>query len=139
MMIVRQYGAVIHSVEPSFDARAMTEIGFRRAGTFSMPAAEFFEVFERVTEHALTASAEGDVKDAAEQALLASLLEDLRALEARLGPDEVLLVESRPGHDYPKTRDRTRTVVVGGIENRLHFSWTVEPPLRLGVYRRRRG
>ena len=136
-MILRRYGTTVQSVEPKFDSRAMTEIGFLRTRSFSMPAEEFFEVYEPVGERALTAEAEGDVKDEAEQALLASLEEQIEALRAGLAEGDVLLVESEPGKDYPKTRDRTHTRVVDGIENRLHFQWTVDPPLRLGVYRRR--
>jgi hypothetical protein len=51
----------------------------------------------------------------------------------------LLMIESQPGRDYPKLRDQTKVEVVGGIENRLHFTWTVDPPLRVGIYRRRGG
>lgn len=135
-MIARRYGTNIQSVEPNFDSRAMTEIGFRRTSDLSVPAEEFLRTHEKVGERALTAAAEGDVKDDAETALLASLRERLEALEAEVGPGHVLLVESEPGHDYPKTRDRTEVRVVG-YENRLHFSWSIDPPLRIGIYRRR--
>ncbi len=135
-MIVRQYGSTVQSVTPKFDARAMTEIGFQRSSTYSAPAEEFFAHYEKVDERALSAAAEGDVKDEAEQALLVSLERQLEALVAELGPEHVLLIENQPGQDYPKTRDRTETRVVG-YENRLYFYWTVDPPLRLGVYRRK--
>ncbi len=135
-MILRRYGTTVQSVEPNFDSRAMTEIGFQRTPARSLPTEEFLDAYEKVDERALTANAEGDVKDDAERALLASLKQQLEALEAEVGPDRVLVVESMPGTDYPKTRDRTETRVVG-YENRLYFFWTVEPPLRLGVYRKR--
>ncbi|HEX6939050.1 MAG TPA: hypothetical protein VF158_06530 [Longimicrobiales bacterium] len=135
-MIVRRYGTTVQSVEPHFDSRAMTEIAFRRTSALSIPADAFFEQYERVGEHALDAAAEGDVKDEVERAVLAKLRERLEALEAEVGADHVLLIESEPGRDYPKTRDRTETRVVG-YENRLYFFWSIDPPLRVGVYRRK--
>lgn len=136
-MIVRRYGSTVQSVEPNFDSRAMTEVGFQRTSELSLPADEFFGRYERVEVRALTAATEGDVKDEAEQAVLASLREQIDAMERELGEGQLLLVENQPGLDYPKTRDRTTTIVVGGVENRLHFSWTVDPPLKLAVFRRR--
>lgn len=135
-MIVRRYGSTVQSVSPNFDSRAMTEIGFQRTADFSLAADEFEKSFEKLEERALSAETEGDVKDEAERALLDTLERKIAALEAEVGEDHVLMVENRPGHDYPKTRDRTETRVVG-YENRLYFFWTIEPPLRLGVYRRR--
>ena len=46
------------------------------------------------------------------------------------------MVESEQGVDYPKTHTLQKTVVIEG-ENRFHFTTTVQPPLRLGVYRRK--
>ena len=40
-MIVRRYGSWYHSVTPSFNPSAMTEIGFRRDRQHSFPADEF--------------------------------------------------------------------------------------------------
>src|SRR5690606_29093825 len=137
-MIVRRYGMTVQSVAPNCDSRAMTEIGFQRTNDLVMPAEEFLERHERVDGRELTATAEGDVKDEAEQALLASLLEQLQALEAEVGEGHVLLVENQPGQDYPKTRDRTTNVIVAG-QNRLYFHWTVDPPLKLGIYRAKGG
>ena len=73
------------------------------------------------------------MQDAAEQELLERLEAQLDALESSLAEGEVLLVESE-SDDHPKTRDRKEPVIVDG-ENRLHFHWWVEPPLRIGVYR----
>src|SRR5690554_7902936 len=72
-MIIRRYGTTVQSVQPNFDARAMTEISFRRTSGYSASFEEFSEAYERVDERALTATAEGDVKDEAERALLDSL------------------------------------------------------------------
>src|SRR5690606_13352497 len=95
-MIARRYGTTVQSVAPNFDSRAMTEIGFQRTNELVMPADEFLERYERVDGRELTAAAEGDVKDEAEQVLLASLLEQLQALEAEVGDGHVLLVENQP-------------------------------------------
>jgi len=136
-MLVRRYGRVVQSVVPNFDSRAMNEIGFQRTQDLVLDVEEFERDYERVGEESLVATAEGDVKVDVEQAVLDSLLQQLGELQAGLGDGELLLVESQPGRDYPKMRDKTTVQVVGGIENRLHFTWTVDPPLRLGVYRRR--
>ncbi len=53
-----------------------------------------------------------------------------------LNEGELLLVENQQGVDYPKVRDRKEGIIVEG-ENRLYFHWRVDPPIRLGLYRRR--
>lgn len=134
-MILKRYGSSVQSVETNFDARALTEIGFRRDQRLSMPAEAFESGFEKVDERALTASAAGPVQDEAEEALLADLEEQLAAWLGELGEGEVLLVESEQGQDYPKTRCQQKTVVEQG-ETRPHFQFTVDPALRLARYRR---
>ena len=47
-MIYRRYGGSLHSVVPSFDSKALTEIGFRRDHTHSHPADEFAASHEKV-------------------------------------------------------------------------------------------
>ncbi|HET9984602.1 MAG TPA: hypothetical protein VFQ38_13480 [Longimicrobiales bacterium] len=135
-MIVRRFGSSVGSVVPAFNALALTEIVFARAPGLSMPATEFFESYERVGEKELRAETEGDVQLTAEEQLLDRLRAELEAAEAALGPGEVLLIESEPGRDYPKTREHTDTLVVEG-ENRLYFHWRVDPPLRVGIFRPR--
>jgi hypothetical protein len=136
-LIVRQYGNRVHSVEPNFDARAMNEIGFRRDNEWTMPADEFHQAYEKREAHELTAAAEGEVQGEAEEALLQSLHEQLQAVAgAAAGGDGVLFIESEQGVDYPKTRHTQQTQVVDG-DNRLYFRFTVEPPLRVAVYRKR--
>lgn len=138
-MIVRRYGSTVQSVVPNFDSRAMTEIGFLRTTDLVIPAAEFESLYEQVEERALVATSEGEIKNDSEQALLDDLLAQIAELRAGLAEGMVLLVESQAGRDYPKLRDHTTVKVVGGLENRLHFAWRVDPPLRLGLYRRRVG
>lgn len=135
-MIAKQYGTKILSVEPNFDSRAMNEVGFRRDNEWSMPTDEFFEAYEKTESHELTAAAEGEVQGEAEENLLHSLQEQLLAVADTAGEDGVLLVESEQGVDYPKTRHTTTTQVVEGA-NRLYFRFTIEPPLRVAVYRKR--
>lgn len=136
-MILKRYGNTYHSVEPNFDARALTEIGFRRNRAFSIPAEEFRERYEKLREETVAAQAEGEIHDAVEQELLRRLEGGVAALRQGLQEGEVLVVESLEGDDYPKTRDRKQSVVVDG-QNRFYFYWWVEPPLRLGVYREKR-
>lgn len=135
-MILRRYGKTVQSVEPNFNARAMNEIGFLKTDAFSMPADEFESSYERAAEHELVAHAEGDVQHEAEERLLQHLREQLDRLLAGLSNDDVLLVESEMGKDYPKMRERVTNVVVES-ENRLHFTRTIDPPLRMGVYTKR--
>jgi len=132
-MIFRKYGSKVESVEPNFDSRAMNEIGFQRTNETSLATDEFEQRYTRVGGRELTAQAEGGVQDEAEKAVLAALLSQIQEMQAALKPGEVLLVESELGKDYPKTREKQRTIVVDG-ENRLRFERTVEPPLRIGVY-----
>ncbi|MGE0160474.1 MAG: hypothetical protein AB7T31_13770 [Gemmatimonadales bacterium] len=133
-MIFRRYGNTYHSVELNFDSKALNEIGFRRDKVESI-AADDLEAFEKKTTHQLDAEAEGDVQDETEQLLLERLAEQLLAVDRNLGPDEVLVVENDQGNDWPKTKQKTTNVIVGG-ENRLHFSYTMAPPLRATVWRR---
>jgi hypothetical protein len=135
-MILKRYGTTVQSVEINFDARAMTEVGFRRDRQFSIPSAEFDSQYELVDSLELKSKADGDVQDEAERALLAGLEAQLRDLDARLPEGEVLLIENEQGVDYPKTVDEKKNVIVEG-QNRLHFYWQIEPPLRLGRYRKR--
>jgi hypothetical protein len=134
-VIAKRYGTKIQSVTPNFDARAMNEIGFQRDNEWSEPTEEFFEKYEKVETHELTAAAEGEVQGEAEEKLLESLQDQLMAVAKTVG-EGVLLIESEQGRDYPKTR-HTQTNQVVGHENRLYFRFTVEPPLRVAVYRRR--
>ena len=109
-MILRRYGSSVHSVAVDFNPKALTEIRFREYQQASLPTDEFLADHARVRRHDIAATAEG----------------------------EVVLIESEQGTDYPKTCTQQRTVVEG-IENRLHFTSSVRPPLRIGVYRKKGG
>jgi len=132
-MILRRYGRKILSVRPNFDSRAMTEIGFVRDGEAELGIDEFEERYARRDGREFTAQARGDVQGEVEDSVLATLQEQLTALEAGLESGAVLLIENEQGVDQPKTRG-TQTTTVVASENRLVFEYTIEPPLRLGIY-----
>ena len=134
-MIYRRYGSTWHSVEADFDSNAMNEINFRRDRTASIPAEEIESSWERVSEHELVERKEGDVQGEVEQELLDDLLEQLGEITGDLAEDEIVLVENEQGRDWPKTRQEQKNVIREG-QNRLYFHIRVEPPLRVGVYRK---
>lgn len=136
-MILRRYGTNVQSVEPNFDAHAMTEIGFLRTDDFRSDADEFEAEYERADLRELHATATGEVQSEVEQAVLEDLKSRLRALEDEQD-GRVLVIENRPGVDPPKTRGDQTGRVVQGV-NRLVFEYTVDPPLRVGIYQRKGG
>lgn len=135
-MILKRYGTTVQSVDPNFESAALNEIGFRRDREWSLPAEEFEAGYERLTVHELSAEAEGPVQDHTEQLLLDRLEERLLELEAGLESGCVLMLENGDGHDYPKTRQQMKNVIVEG-ENKFFFSYSVAPSLRMGVYRKK--
>jgi len=135
-MILKQYGNSYHSVETNFNSRALTEVGFRRDRAFSISMEEFEAAYEKVSESTFAPETEGDVHDHAEDDLLKTLEGHVNEALQALGQGELLVIENREGEDYPKTRDKKKNVVVDG-ENRFYFYWRIDPPLRLGVYRKR--
>ena len=132
-MIYKRYGNTLHSVEPDFDSNAMSEITFRRDREDQIAVDAFESEYEEVSQHELSAKGEGDVQGEAEQALLDDLLEQVEAIVEGLGDDQIVVVESEQGRDWPKTRQEQKNVIVEG-QNRLYFYVRVEPPLRIGVY-----
>ena len=133
-MILKRYGTSYHSVELNFDSKALNEIGFRRDRETQIPVEAFEEGWTLESTHELTAEAEGRVQDATEADLLDKLEYQIRALLDDLESGQALVFENTDGQDYPKTRQSTQNVVVEG-ENKLHFTYTVAPALRFGVYR----
>jgi hypothetical protein len=123
---------------PNFDARAMTEIGFTRDGRLSIPTGDFDSGYYRLGGHELTARAEGTVQGEVEEAVLASLSEQLNRIAGELQDDQLVFIENVPGTDQPKTVGAQKTLAQEG-ENRLRFEYVVDPPLRVGIYQRRTG
>lgn len=131
-MIFRRYGTSYQSVDLNFDSKALNEVGFRRNHGESIAAEGFDEAHPAAATHELVAQAEGDVQDHTEQLLLDRLQEQVEAILGGLSEGQFLVVENDQGHDWPKTRQDTKNVIVEG-ENRLHFTYTVHPPLRISV------
>lgn len=134
-MIFRRYGSTYQSVDVNFDALALNEIGFRRNREESVSLEVFDEGFQKIQRHELIAEAEGEVQSETEQLLLERLKARVDQLSVDLGESDVLVVENEQGHDWPKTRQKTSNVIVDG-ENRLHFQYSIDPPLRISVLRR---
>lgn len=134
-MIFRRYGTAYQSVDLNFDSLALNEIAFRRNREESIEADGFDDAYEVLATHELEAESEGDVQDETEDVLLQKLEAQVRELMEALGDDQLLVIENQQGHDWPKTKQKTSNVVVDG-ENRLHFRYTVAPPLRITVRRR---
>jgi len=135
-MILRVYGTWYHSVQPNLNSRALTEVGFLRDGVFSMEVEEFHATHEKLDEKAFAPETEGKVLHQAEEELLDALKAGVVEAMENLRAGEILVVENRENKDRPKTRDTKKHVVVDG-ENRLYFYWRIDPPLRLGVYRKK--
>ena len=136
-MILRRFGGTVGAVAPEFHATAFNELQFLRRPGFSLSWEEFAATYERRGGLALEAETEGRVQVEVETALLDALQARIAEAERTLGPEEILLLESLPGRDYPRTHESTETVVDEG-RNRLHFYYSIDPPLKLGIYRRRR-
>lgn len=132
-MILRRYGSKMHSVRPDFYHGSITEISFVRDGALALDVEEFAERYVRRGGREFTARAKGGVQGEVKHQVLESLQEQLAELERALEDGTVLLIESRHGVDHPKARGKQTTIVVEA-ENRLVFEYTIDPPLRLGVF-----
>lgn len=135
-MILRRYGSKYASVTPNFDSRAMTEIGFTRDGALNLDADEFAHRYERMEGREFAPTTSGDVQGEVEDALLEELIGMLGGLHDGLDDGQILVIENEQGVNHPKTRGKQSTGVVEG-QNRLSFEYTVDPPLRVGIYRAR--
>lgn len=126
-MILRRYGSTFESVDTAFDPNALTEIGFRRNRAFSVPSEEFEAGWQRVRVHEMGPRTTGPVQIKAEGELLETVQEELDGLLEALEEGEVLVVENQQGVDWPKTCH---------VQKQSHFEHWVEPPLRIGIYRK---
>lgn len=132
-MIIRRYGSRFHSVALDFDPAAMTEVGFRRDGEQEWDAEEFLAGHLMVREEEVIAESTDAVQEAAERTMLQALKEKVLAIHDALGDGQFLSVESKVGVDYPRTRyDRTTT-------GQKEFSYTLDRPLRLGIWEQKAG
>lgn len=135
-MIFRRYGTTYQSVDMEFAAEALNEIGFRRNREAAIPVDDFDSEYEHQETVELTAEAEGLVQNETEQVLLDRLAEKVQEQVARLEEGGILVVENENGKDYPRTRQETKTVPKRG-ENRLHFEYSMNTPLRVALYRKK--
>lgn len=131
-MIFRRYGTTYQSVDLAFDAKALNEVSFRRNREVSHETEAFESVYATVRTEELTAEAEGSVQSEVEAAMLDKLTAQVEEMRGGLADGEVLVVENEQGHDHPKPRQETKNVIVQG-ENKLHFHYTIRPPLRVSV------
>lgn len=134
-MILRTYGDKLHSVEIRFDSRAFNEVGFRRDRDTSFDVGEFEGEWERVRGEEIADHGKGRVQDETQQRMLENMRGHLERLVEGLGEDEVVRIES-PDTDWPKLRDTQTTIVEEG-KNVLHFDAWVDPPLRVGIWKRK--
>ncbi|MGI9625819.1 MAG: hypothetical protein ACR2QM_03205 [Longimicrobiales bacterium] len=133
-MILKRYGTSYQSVEPNFNPTAMTEVGFRRDREFQISVDEFEAQYQMVSESELTSEAEGPVQSETEQAMLEKLEAGLMEAFGTLSENQVLVVMNGKD-DHPRPRERKDSTVVGH-DNRFHFHWWVDPPLKVAVYSR---
>ena len=131
MPIVRRYGKRVETVEPDFRAEAMTEVGFRRTREKRWALDEFLDEYSMVRQVEITAEATDEIQERAEKRMLRSLGDKLQGIMDALKPDEVLSVESEVGRDYPRTRYERSSK--GGQD----FTYTLDRPLRVGIFRKR--
>lgn len=130
-----RYGNNFQSVSFEFEAKALNEVGFRRDRESTFPVDDLVEGYDLIETVEMTAEAEGDVQSETEQLLLDRLKEQAQAAVDSLPEGGIAVVANeRGGRDQPKPRQTIGNVVVEG-ENRLHFTYHVDPPLRLELYR----
>jgi hypothetical protein len=109
----------------------MTEVGFRRDGAKEWDAEEFLADYEMIREEELIESASDAVQEAAERVMLENLAKKVNGLLESLEEGQFLSVESKTGVDYPRTRyDRPTT-------GEREFTYTLDRPLRLGIWAKR--
>ncbi|MDX1493911.1 MAG: hypothetical protein R3253_07635 [Longimicrobiales bacterium] len=135
-MIFRRYGTTYQSVDMDFAAEALNEVGFRRNRQESVPVEDFESRYEHMETVELIAEAEGTVQNDTEQDLLDTLAGKVREQMDRLPEGGILVVENENGRDYPRTHQETKNVVERG-ENKLRFEYSIDPALRVALYRPR--
>ena len=130
-MIIRRYGIRFHSVSLDFDPAAMTEVGFRKDGVQEWDAEEFLAAYSMVREVEIIAESSDPVQEKAEREMLVDLAAKFNEIHDALEEGQLLGIESKTGVDHPRTRyDRTTT---GDRE----FTYTLDRPLRLGVWEKK--
>jgi len=130
-MIIRRYGTRYHSVTLDFDPAAMTEVGFRRDNEQQWTVADFEDQYELVREEELIADATDTVQEQAERKMLVALKGLFDPVHDSLDEGQLLSIQSERGVDYPRTRyDRS-------TKGEQDFTYTLDRPLRLGIWAKR--
>jgi hypothetical protein len=131
----RLYGNTYQSVTFEFEGKALNEVGFRRDRERSLTPEQLETEYELIETVHLTSEASGEVQSETEQLLLDRLLEKAQVAAERLPDAGVAIVENeRGGRDQSKPRQKISKVIVAG-ENKLHFDYHIDPPLRISLYR----
>ena len=130
-MIIRRYGNRFHSVSMAFDPAAMTEVGFRKDGEWEWDAEAFLSAYQMVREVEIIAEASDPVQEKAEREMLEALAAKFNEVHDALEEGQLLGIESKTGVDHPRTRYYRPTT--GDRE----FTYTLDRPLRLGVWEKK--
>jgi hypothetical protein len=130
-MIIRRYGNRFHSVSLDFDPAAMTEVGFRKDGVQEWEAGEFLAAHRLAREVEIIAESSDPVQEKAEREMLEALEARFNEIHGALEEGQYLGIESKTGVDYPRTRYARPTT--GNRE----FTYTMDRPLRLGIWEKR--
>ena len=130
-MIIRRYGNRVHSVSLDFDPAALTEVGFRRDGQVEWDLGEFLDEHRMVREVEIIAEATDPVQERAEREMLLKLAAQVNELHDSLEEGQYLTIESKSGVDFPRTRYERSTPGDQG------FTYTLDRPLRLGIWEKR--
>ena len=130
-MIIRRFGNKVQSVTPDFDPAALTEVGFRRNGEQQWDTEDFEEMYELVQEAEIVAEMSHAVQEQAERGMLEVLEARLNEMYEGIEDGHLLSVQNQQGADYPRTRYERSTM--GDLE----FTYSLDKPLRLGVWRKK--
>ena len=96
-----------------------------------MDLGEFLDHYHMVRSEEITAEGTDVVQEKAEKALLENLKAEFDKVYATVEEGQFLSIESKSGVDYPRTRyDRTT------LGDRP-FVYTIDRPLRLGIFEKR--
>ncbi len=132
-MIIRRYGNRFHSVVLDFDPAAMTEVGFRKDGEQEWEVGDFMDQYEMVREEEIISEAGDPVQERAERVMLEVLEYEFDEIYAALEEGQCISIESRSGVDYPRTRYNRST------KGDRDFTYTLDRPLRLGIWEKKPG
>ena len=130
-MIIRRYGTRYHSVTLDFDPAAMTEVGFRRDNEQQWTVADFEDQYELVREEEIIADGTDPVQEQAERKMLVALKDLFDPIYDSIEEGQLLSIQNERGVDHPRTR------YVRSTKGEQDFTYTMDRPLRLGIWAKR--